>query len=59
MSVSQVRLLMTSSVVVDPGINDGLASRGDPDLGWPHLGVALVPGQRQFGIGHLLTLKFD
>jgi len=52
-----VRLLMASTVVVDPGVDDGLASGGDPDLGRPHLGVALVPGQRQLGIGHLLTLE--
>lgn len=48
---------MASTVVVDPGVDDSLTSRGDPDLGRPHLGVALVPGQRQFGIGHLLALE--
>ena len=54
-----VRLLVAASVVVDPGVDDSLASGGDPYLGRPHLGVALVSGQREFCVGHLLTLKQD
>ena len=53
-----VRLLVAASVVIDPGVDDSLASGGDPDLGRPHLGVALVSGQREFCVGHLLTLQW-
>ncbi len=51
--------LVVAAAMVDSGIDNGLTSGGDPDLGWPHLGVSLVPRQGQFGVGHFLTLKYQ